>query len=237
MRRVAINTEADMTTGLGRRERKKQRTRQTIADAAFDLFAERGFDNVTVAEIATLADVSQATVFNHFATKEDLIYSGLEAFHAAQLDAIRDREPEQSIAAAFRTFMLQPTGLLGSGDPAGRDRLTTIARVIVDSPALLARERRIYDEHTRSLARLIADETSTGDDVEPWVVANAVVGVHRALVDHVRAQLLTGTAGPDLAQQVRTRGQRAFDILDRGLGAYRADGLHDSLPQLLDRTE
>ena len=225
-----------MTTELGRRERKKQRTRQTIASAAFDLFAERGFDNVTVAEIADLADVSQATVFNHFATKEDLIYSGLEAFHAAQLDAIRHREPEQSIAAAFRAFMLQPTGLLGSGDPAGRDKLTTIARVIVDSPALLARERRIYDDHTRSLARLIADETSrvpvprntrrTGfagqetssdDDVESWVVANALVGVHRAMVDHVRAQLLAGTAGPDLAQQVRSRGQRAFDILDRGL--------------------
>ena len=64
----------------GLRERKKTQTRELISDTARDLFAESGFDRVTVAEIARRADVSEATVFNYFPTKEDLFYSRLEAF-------------------------------------------------------------------------------------------------------------------------------------------------------------
>lgn len=66
-------------TELGLRERKKLQTRRLIADTAFRLFAERGFDGVTVAQVARSADVSEATVFNYFGTKETLFYGDLEA--------------------------------------------------------------------------------------------------------------------------------------------------------------
>ena len=92
-----------MTVGL--RERKKQQTRETIARVAFDLFVARGFEAVPIVEIARQADVSEATVFNHFPTKEDLIYDRFEQFRTALLEAVRDREPTLSIPAAFRAFL------------------------------------------------------------------------------------------------------------------------------------
>ena len=78
-----------MSEPLGLRERKKQQTRELIAGTARELFAERGFDAVTVAEIARAADVAEATVFNYFPTKEDLFYSRLEAFEEELLEAVR----------------------------------------------------------------------------------------------------------------------------------------------------
>ena len=89
-----------MATQLGLRELKKQRTRQLIADTAWRLFAERGFDEVPVAEIAREAEVSEATVFNYFPTKEDLVFSRMEAFEQELLSALRDRPEGESIVQA-----------------------------------------------------------------------------------------------------------------------------------------
>src|ERR671939_1868774 len=99
---------SEAATGL--RERKKQRTRQLIADTARRLFAERGFEQVTVAEIAREADVAPATVFNYFPTKEDLFYSRLEAFEDDLLLAIRERPRGQSVIGAFAAFLLAQRG-------------------------------------------------------------------------------------------------------------------------------
>src|SRR3954454_18963520 len=135
-----------MSQGPGLRERKKQQTRQLIAETARRLFAERSFEAVTVAEIARAADVSEATVFNYFPTKEDLFYSRLEAFEDDLLSTIRDRAPGETILAAFRGFLLDQGGVLtmrgpGGGDAEATEQLQTVTRVITNSPALLARER------------------------------------------------------------------------------------------------
>jgi AcrR family transcriptional regulator len=211
-----------MSQELGLRERKKQRTRQLIADTARGLFAERGFDGVTVAEVARVADVSEATVFNYFSTKEDLFFSGLEAFEEELLSAIRDREPGVSVLAAFARFVLQPRGLLAArADDDAAQRLVAITRVITESPALLAREQQIFAGYTASLAALIADETrGRADAIEPWVAANALMGVHRALVDHARRQIVAGARNPRLARNVRAQGKRALALLTAGLGDY-----------------
>jgi AcrR family transcriptional regulator len=78
---------------VGFRERKKEQTRQSIAETAWRLFAERGYDRVTVAEIARAAQVAEATVFNYFPTKEDLFYSRLEAFGDQLVEAIGPGRP------------------------------------------------------------------------------------------------------------------------------------------------
>jgi AcrR family transcriptional regulator len=205
----------------GLRERKKEHTRQLLADTARRLFAERGFDAVTVVDVARAADVAPATVFNYFPTKEDLFYSGLEAFEEELLTAIRERATGESVLAAFGRFVLQERGLLSAKEPERVERLAGIVRVISESPALLAREQQIFADYTASLAALLAEETSTRPgSVEPWVVANALIGVHRALVQYSRTEVLAGTRNPALVRRVRAQGRAAIAALAQGLGNY-----------------
>jgi len=214
-----------MTAQPGLRERKKKRTRQVIADAARTLFGHRGFEAVTVAEVARAAEVSEATVFNYFPTKEDLFYSRLEAFEEEMLSAIRGREPGETIPRAFGRFVTAPRGVFAMRDPdEGREAtklLQMTNRIITESPALLARERQIFARYTVSLAGLIAEETGAReDDVTPAVVAGALMGVHRALIDYVRRRTLAGVEAPELARATRRQARRAIAALEEGLADY-----------------
>jgi AcrR family transcriptional regulator len=206
-----------MSTQPGLRERKKQQTRDAIADTAARLFGERGFDAVTVAEVARESDVSEATVFNYFPTKEDLFYSRLESFEEALVDAVRERPRGESALGAFRRFVLDRSSGLASS--ARADVIANAARVITASPALQARERAIVARATDALAKLLADEAGS-DAIEARAVAGALMAVQRALVDHVRSSVLAGRTGPRLAAGVRSHGERAFARLERGLADY-----------------
>ena len=206
---------------LGLRERKKQQTREHIAETARRLFGERGFDRVTVAEVARAADVSEQTVFNYFRTKEDLVCWQLGAFEEELLTTIREREPSEPALEAFGRFLLAQRGLLGRQDPEARERLAKLTRTIADSPALLAREQQIFARYTDSLAALLAEEQKAKPgDARPWVAANAMMGVHRAVVAFARRRVLEGARHPALAREVRQRTEQALALLARGLGDY-----------------
>jgi AcrR family transcriptional regulator len=208
---------------LGLRERKKQQTRQQVAEAARRLFAERGFEHVTVAEVARAAEVSQQTVFNYFATKEDLVFWRLGAFEEELLASIRDREPGQSALAAFEGFLLQQRGLLASPEPGAQEMLAAVARTIAESPALRAREQQIFSGFTDALAALLAEETGAGEgDVRPWVAANAIIGIHRAVVAHARRRVIEGARHPELAEEVRATAEQAVALVEGGLRGYAA---------------
>jgi AcrR family transcriptional regulator len=209
------------TPPLGLRERKKQQTRQHIAETARRLFGERGFDRVTVAEIARAADVSEQTVFNYFSTKEDLVYWQLGAFEEELLATIREREPGEPALTAFGRFILGQRGLLGRQDPVARERLAALTRTIAESPALLAREQQIFARYTDSLAAVLAEEQGAKPgDARPWVAANAMMGAHRAVVAYARRRVLEGARHPGLAREVRERAQQALALLENGLGDY-----------------
>jgi AcrR family transcriptional regulator len=208
-----------MNSQTGLRERKKEQTREAIAAAARRLFSERGFDTVTVSEIAEDANVARKTVFNYFPTKEDLVYWRLESFEHDLLAAVRDRPRGESIASAFGRFVLVRRGLLSARDPEAIEQLAAITRMILASPALLAREREIYERYTESLARLIAAETGARDgDIVPRVAADALMSIHRALVDYTRRRIIAGARNPGLAREVRARGTRAISMIEDGLG-------------------
>lgn len=211
---------------VGLRERKKQRARELIAETAQRLFRERGFDAVTVDEVAREAEVSRMTVFNYFPTKEDLFYVGLELYEERLLEAIRERPEGDSILAAFVGFVTDSQGLLAGDDPEVADRLREINRLIAESPTLLAREQQIYARYTDALERLIAEETRAGpDEIAPWVAANAMIGLHRALVNYVRREVLRGESDlRGLRRRLRNQARQATALLEPAVGELGASG-------------
>jgi AcrR family transcriptional regulator len=209
---------------MGLRERKKEQTRRLIADTAWRLFADRGFEPVTVAEVARQAEVAVATVFNYFPTKEDLFYARLEALGEHLVEAVSSRPAGEPVLAAFRRHLLVSGGQLaqaGAGDSQALERLRTVNRVVAASPALLAREQQAMARIADALAALFAAETDAPPgDLRPQAAANALVGVQRALVGHVRRQVLAGQEPALLAADVRRLAQQAFAVLEHGLGDY-----------------
>jgi AcrR family transcriptional regulator len=207
-----------MGDGTGLRQRKKDETRRRISEVAVGMFAERGFDRVRVAEIARAAEVSEATVYNYFPTKEDLVYAGMETYEARLLETVRTRAPGTTVLAAFRDFALQPRGALGAADPKSVAQIATIARVIAESSALRTREQELFDRFVHELADLIAEERGAlPDDIEPWVVANALMGVNRAMTKAVHHRARAGRPGQQIARDVLGQGRRALEVLEHGI--------------------
>ena len=209
---------------LGLRERKKERTRRLIADTAWRLFADRGFEQVTVAEVARQAEVAVATVFNYFPTKEDLFFFRLDAFGAYLVDAVATRAAGEPVLVAFRRHLLGSGGLLAqveAGDRQALERLRTVSRVIADSPALQVREQQAFARTADALAARLAAETGApADDLRPQAAANALIGVQRALVDYTRRRVLADDEPGRLATDVRRLSEDAFALLAQGLGNY-----------------
>ncbi|WP_410598630.1 TetR/AcrR family transcriptional regulator [Amycolatopsis sp. lyj-90] len=147
-------------TEPGRRERKKAATRQALSVAARELFLERGFDNVTVAEIADAADTAVSTLFAHFpGGKEALILGHGQEREAALAAAVRDRAEGVSILQALRDFL----ATRGPFDPA-RDPLSRrVADLVIATPALRAYARTLWTGCEDALAKVIAEESGQDD--------------------------------------------------------------------------
>jgi hypothetical protein len=128
--------------------------------------------------------------------------------------------------AAVRRYLLASDGLLAqveAGDADALQRLRTVNRVIAASPALQAREQQAMARTADTLAALLAAETgAAADDVTARAAASALLGVQRALVDHVRRRVLDDDEPARLAADVRALGRRAFALLEQGLGDYAA---------------
>jgi AcrR family transcriptional regulator len=139
-----------------RRSRKRLATRRSIAEAAARLFAERGFDSVTVDAIADAADVGRMTVFNHFPRKEDLFFDPEQEALAAVLTAVRTRRPGLSPLAALHRLAAR---LIREDAPPLR--FSEESRRFVDSIAasdgLKARARALRDEAAQALAAALAE--------------------------------------------------------------------------------
>jgi AcrR family transcriptional regulator len=202
---------------MGLRETKKHETRREIADTAMRLFVQRGFEHVTVAEVAAAARVSEKTVFNYFPTKEDLFFDEVPEREARLVAAIRDRGAGESLVAALHRLQADQCPRLCS---AG---FGTFARIIEESPALQAKELEVMAQLNETLAKAIRDELGV-QEIDAKIAANMLIGVHWQLFRNARAQALAGRHGPAAVRRLRSDLDRAYRLLEHGLGALEAPG-------------
>ena len=196
---------------MGLRESKKLRTRQEIADSAMRLFAQRGFDRVTVAEVAAAADVSEKTVYNYFPTKEDLFFDEVPAREAAIVAAIRNRKEGESVLVALRRLQARECPRLCSPGFAN------FARIIEESTALKAKELEVMSRFVQALTDALVTELGV-DERDARIAAGLLVSVHRQLFRAARKQALAGKHGPAAARRLRADLDRAYHLLEHGLG-------------------
>ena len=151
-----------MTEPTGRRERKKAQTRQSLADAALELFLDRGYDQVGVKDVADTADVSVTTLFKHFSGKEALVFDQDDDLEAALVAAVRDRTSGQSIPQALREHILlkQTQFAVQATDP----RFADFTRMVEETPALREYAHRMWTRHEAALARAIAEAVGAPED-------------------------------------------------------------------------
>jgi len=207
----------------GLRERKKAKTRLSISQIATEMFNERGFDAVTVAEVAAAAEVSVATIFNYFETKEDLFFDREGEVIAAHCRFVRERKTGESISEALRR------GFHAAIDTDALARIVAgdgrFVRTIEASPALRARARLALDKAEAALAETIAEVTgAVNDDPTPRAIAAMVLSIERMLMDDARAAVLRGDASAAAKRRIRRTCDRAFELLEGGVRGYGAQG-------------
>jgi AcrR family transcriptional regulator len=203
----------------GLRERKKRATRDAIAATARRLFAERGFDHVTVAEVAVAADVSEKTVFNHFATKEDLAFAGGETRLNQLLADIAQRPAGTSVLEVFRaTTDAMIDGLATTTED---DDFFVVPRIIRGSRVLQERLTTGWEHESAALTAVIAETAGADDDdVIPAIVARTLSWTHRTILRVALVGLLAGEDPQQLAGRLRMASARAYDQIATGLGDY-----------------
>jgi AcrR family transcriptional regulator len=188
-------------------------TRARISDVATQLFLERGFDGVTVAEVAREAGVSSVTVFKHFPRKEDLLLDRTDDAVEVLRSAVRDRRADvlTSLQQATVRLLDEEHALAGV-----KDGSVPFYRTVAASPALIARSREIASELQQTLEEeLDRDPAFEGD--ASLLAAFFIAGYTAVLVETAR-RMTAGDAAKDVAADHRVRLDGLFDGLRNGVG-------------------
>ena len=201
-------------TATGLRERKKLATRQAIADAAMALFDARGFDAVTVAEIAEATGVSAKTVFNYFPVKEDLVLAGRRRHEDTLLAAIAGR---RSGGSALQTVLECTLAVVRELEAMPRDRRARFRRVLAGSPSIVERLRERTRETERGLTALLREQANADPgDLRPALAASMLMSLWH-LAFWVDGACLEDQPTERVAvARIRT----AADLLGQGIGRY-----------------
>jgi AcrR family transcriptional regulator len=210
----------------GRRERKKRRTRETIVAAAFTLFAQRGFEAVTVAEIADQADVARATLFSYFPSKESIVLGLVGDDDPAAIVAARGPgvAPLDALRAFYMAFAraggVDPDGLPGADDETDAPDLLTCVRVITDSPTLRAGVNRLLDAQQGALAELLIEDAGEDQpEIRARLAAAQICAAITVLKSDFFGRLAAGESFEHAASRLPGDVELAFDLLERGIDA------------------
>lgn len=203
-----------MSPGL--RERKKRQTRETIVRAALALFEERGFDQVTVADIAAAADIAPRTFFAYFPTKEDVVFSSMPDDLGGLSEHLRGRPDGVSAVDALRDWIVDLLAEHDHRDPQEMCR----RRIVKASPALEAHRAAKMTQFEALIREGVArDLGEQPDDLRPRLVAAAATATLVALDERVgdHAHAVPGHDGDPLELL-----DEALDFLRGGIAALRA---------------
>jgi AcrR family transcriptional regulator len=206
------------TVSEGLRERKKRETREAIARTAMKLFAARGFDAVTVADVAEAAGVSEKTVFNYFPAKEDLVlHRGAERLETL-IEAIRGRPAGASVVEPFRDLTMRFIDQVDSGSV---DAILAVPRLVAGSKSLRDRLFLAWEHEAAVLTPVIVDQAQAAeDDLVAAVVARTLAWTHRVAFRAALRRLMAGDDQRAVAADLREEANRAYDLLERGLAGY-----------------
>jgi len=210
----------------GLRERKKRRTRQQISDVATTLFVMRGFDHVTVSQIAQIVGVSEKTVFNYFPTKESLVFDRADATIERLIRTLRDRAPEESPTKAVLRALGEDMDDIQELPEEVHEFLPRFDRMVEATPSLRAAwldlNQRLVDVATEELAALAEVDPR---DPEPMVAARAIVALAEVANSSQARHIERGLRAQELREAVLADVSRAARLLDVGLWSF------DSLTQ------
>jgi AcrR family transcriptional regulator len=207
-----------MAAPTGLRERKKQQTREDIARAAMKLFTKRGFDEVTVADVADAAGVSEKTVFNYFPAKEDLVFPDGEQRWLGLIESIRERPAGASVVQPFRDTTHAFLDEVARGPV---DNIVARPRLVMRSAALRDRLFIWWEREAAELAPVIAEAAGEREGrVVSAVVARTLAWTHRTTFRAAFTRLLAGEDQRKVARDLRKQADEAYDLLEAGLRGY-----------------
>jgi AcrR family transcriptional regulator len=198
----------------GRRERKKQRTREALIEAAFRLFQEKGFEATTVEEIADEVDVSSRTFFRYFASKEDVVLTFQEEQFATMVEALLARPPDEPVMTALRNAAVSVIRACEDGEYGfDSERFGCMQQLMEDSPALFGKSLEHGQKKQAEVTRVIAERMGVDAqcDLRPHVAAGAV-----NCAFHSAFEVLSCPAG---------QGRRFSEVVDEVFGLM-LDGLN-----------
>jgi AcrR family transcriptional regulator len=200
--------------GQGLRELKKARTHRLIADVAARLFAERGYEHVTVSDVARDAEVSEQTVYNYFPSKEQLVTDRDQQVQDQLVDLIRARAPRVSPAAAIRDYVLASVDGIPSISPElWRGELGYLA---VMSPTVHRLTLEMTDRQADAIAAAISDTTPVLTEVAK-LQGIAIASVFQIILSHAGRRTHEGRSQTEIADELHPIIEAVLDELDRWL--------------------
>ncbi len=216
-------------TAQSRHERRRRQTRDRIADSALALFSERGYDAVTIAEIAEAADVAKQTVVNHFPAKEDLLFVWHRPVEVDLIDMIDQLPLATSLPEFLKAELPQlfahlpevPEAPDGGDDPrtAGDDRLAGVGSIIQNSRALQDALRLRGTRYQEDLAAILSDRVPANlGAVAARAIAAFILTTVAAMIDEATRLRDAGQSPEQITAALTDTVGRALDILHTGIG-------------------
>jgi len=197
----------------GLRERKKSQQRERIADVAAGLFAERGYDAVSVGDVARGADVSEQTVYNYYPAKNDLVLDRAEEFRVLYGRTVRERSAETSPARALAPLVAEDIERFRNGD-------RTLARGEFPAQCLSSGPLRRFalelrEQQTDAVSAAIRKTEPRIPAIVARAHAAALISVIQTITDQIGTHVINGTPTDAAVDEMTLAARRAFDDLDR----------------------